>query len=102
MGEEMKGQRIGYVRVSTIEQNTTRQLESVTRDRVFTDRHQARIHRGHSLWGQLAFVREGDNQGRLGRFARASPFSLSHRGARLGTASSRQPANSQSQGVIYQ
>ena len=34
----MKGQRIGYVRVSTLEQNIERQLEQVPVDRVFTDK----------------------------------------------------------------
>ena len=34
----MVGQRIGYVRVSTFEQNTVRQLDGVPVDRVFTDK----------------------------------------------------------------
>lgn len=33
----MYGQRIGYIRVSTLDQNPERQLEQVTVDRVFTD-----------------------------------------------------------------
>jgi len=32
-----KGQRIGYIRVSSADQNTARQLEGVELDRVFTD-----------------------------------------------------------------
>ncbi len=33
----MIGQRIGYIRVSTYEQNPERQLENLKLDRVFTD-----------------------------------------------------------------
>ena len=34
----MAGQRIGYVRVSTVEQNADRQLDGVPLDRTFIDR----------------------------------------------------------------
>lgn len=34
----MNGQQIGYIRVSTVEQNTERQLDGVQLDKVFTDR----------------------------------------------------------------
>jgi len=34
----MKGQRIGYVRVSSFDQNPERQLENVPVDRTFTDK----------------------------------------------------------------
>ena len=34
----MPGQRIGYVRVSTFEQNAQRQLDEIPVDRVFTDK----------------------------------------------------------------
>ena|GEM_PF-4222043 len=34
----MKGQRVGYVRVSTCAQNTDRQLEGMLLDEVFTDK----------------------------------------------------------------
>ena len=34
----MAGQQIGYVRVSSIDQNTERQLEGVQLDQVFTDK----------------------------------------------------------------
>ena len=34
----MKGHRIGYIRVSTFEQNTARQLEGIAVDKVFTDK----------------------------------------------------------------
>ncbi len=34
----MTGQRIGYIRVSTLDQNPDRQLENITVDRTFTDK----------------------------------------------------------------
>ena len=34
----MKGQRIGYIRVSTFDQNVDRQLEGQSLDRIFTDK----------------------------------------------------------------
>jgi DNA invertase Pin-like site-specific DNA recombinase len=33
----MNGQRVGYIRVSTFEQNAERQLDGVELDRTFTD-----------------------------------------------------------------
>ncbi|MCO4252702.1 recombinase family protein [Pseudarthrobacter raffinosi] len=38
----MAGQRIGYVRVSTLDQNEKRQLEGQVLDRVFTDKASGR------------------------------------------------------------
>jgi DNA invertase Pin-like site-specific DNA recombinase len=54
------GQRIGYVRVSSLDQNTERQLESVPIDRVFTDKASGKDTRRPELDRALAFVREGD------------------------------------------
>ena len=34
----MPGQRIGYIRVSSFDQNPERQLEGVQLDRIFTDK----------------------------------------------------------------
>jgi DNA invertase Pin-like site-specific DNA recombinase len=34
----MNGQRVGYVRVSTFEQNVVRQLEGIELDRTFTEK----------------------------------------------------------------
>ncbi len=56
----MQGQRIGYVRVSTLEQNTQRQLEQVRVDRVFTDKASGKDTQRPELERLLAFVREGD------------------------------------------
>lgn len=56
----MTGQRLGYIRVSTEEQNPERQLEGITVDRVFTDRASAKdIHRPQ-LTELLRFIRQGD------------------------------------------
>ncbi len=56
----MRGQRIGYVRVSTLDQNPERQLEQVTLDRVFTDHASGKDIERPQLEALLSFVREGD------------------------------------------
>lgn len=40
----MKGQRIGYVRVSTFDQNVDRQLDGQSLDRIFTDKASGKEH----------------------------------------------------------
>lgn len=52
--------RVGYVRVSTVEQNTVRQLDGVAVDRVFTDAASGKDARRPQLEELLAFVRDGD------------------------------------------
>ena len=56
----MKGQRVGYVRVSTHEQNTERQLEGIELDRCFTDRASGKDVARPELIALKRFVREGD------------------------------------------
>lgn len=56
----MKGQRIGYVRVSSFDQNPDRQLEHVQVDRVFTDKASGKDTQHPQLESLLSFVREGD------------------------------------------
>lgn len=56
----MPGQRIGYVRVSTLEQNTDRQLDGVVVERCFTDRASGKDTRRPELEAMTRFVREGD------------------------------------------
>ncbi|QHD70765.1 recombinase family protein (plasmid) [Sphingobium yanoikuyae] len=56
----MKGQRIGYIRVSTFEQNIDRQLDGVALDRVFTDRASGKDVGRPQLEAMLSFIREGD------------------------------------------
>lgn len=56
----MKGQRIGYVRVSSLDQNPERQLEQVQVDRIFTDKASGKDTQRPELDSLLTFVREGD------------------------------------------
>lgn len=56
----MKSQRCGYVRVSATDQNTDRQLEGMTLDRVFTDKASGKDTQRPALQEALAYVREGD------------------------------------------
>ena len=55
-----KGQRIGYVRVSSFDQNADRQLEHLNADRVFTDKASGRDTDRPQLQALLAYAREGD------------------------------------------
>ena len=52
--------RVGYVRVSTVDQNAVRQLDGVDVDRVFTDTASGRDTARPQLDELLAFVRQGD------------------------------------------
>jgi DNA invertase Pin-like site-specific DNA recombinase len=54
------GQRLGYVRVSTFDQNPERQLDDIEVDRVFTDKASGKDTRRPQLQTLLAFAREGD------------------------------------------
>jgi DNA invertase Pin-like site-specific DNA recombinase len=54
------GQRVGYVRVSALDQHTERQLEQVQLDRVFTDQVSGKDTVRPHLAALLAFVRDGD------------------------------------------
>ncbi|NNM50892.1 MAG: recombinase family protein, partial [Pseudomonadales bacterium] len=56
----MQGHRIGYIRVSTIEQNTERQLEGIQLDKIFTDKASGKDTQRPQLALLLEFVREGD------------------------------------------
>jgi DNA invertase Pin-like site-specific DNA recombinase len=56
----MHGQRIGYIRVSTLDQNPERQLEHVAVDRVFTDHASGKDTARPQLAALLSFIREGD------------------------------------------
>jgi DNA invertase Pin-like site-specific DNA recombinase len=56
----VNGQRIGYVRVSTVDQNELRQLEGRVLDRVFTDKASGRDTARPQLTELLRFVRDGD------------------------------------------
>lgn len=54
------GQRIGYQRVSTVDQNTDRQLDGVELDKVFTDKASGKSTNRPELARALEYVREGD------------------------------------------
>lgn len=52
--------RIGYQRVSTVDQNTDRQLEGVELDKTFTDKASGKDTQRPALAAALDFAREGD------------------------------------------
>lgn len=56
----MKGQRLGYVRVSTFDQNPERQLEGQKLDKVFLDRASGKNTSRPQLEALLDYAREGD------------------------------------------
>lgn len=56
----MQGHRIGYIRVSSFDQNPERQLEQVKVSKVFTDKASGKDTERPALEQLLAFVREGD------------------------------------------
>ena len=56
----MKGHRIGYIRVSTLDQNPERQLENVHVHKVFTDKASGKDVQRPQLDLLLSFIREGD------------------------------------------
>lgn len=67
-----KGQRVGYLRVSSFEQNESRQLEGLELDRTFLDKASGKDLKRPQLEAMLSFVREGDtvichSMDRLGR-----------------------------------
>jgi DNA invertase Pin-like site-specific DNA recombinase len=55
-----KGQRIGYVRVSSIDQNADRQLEHLQADKLFTDKASGKDTDRPQLQALLSYAREGD------------------------------------------
>ena len=54
------GQRVGYQRVSTVDQNTDRQLDGVALDKMFTDKASGKDTNRPELTRALEYVREGD------------------------------------------
>ncbi|MBY0292819.1 MAG: recombinase family protein [Alphaproteobacteria bacterium] len=56
----MIGQRIGYIRVSSFDQNPDRQMEELKVIRSFTDKASGKDTHRPELESLLAFVREGD------------------------------------------
>lgn len=56
----MTGQQIGYIRVSTVEQNTGRQLQGIDLDRVFKEKVSAKDRLRPQLQECIQYLREGD------------------------------------------
>lgn len=56
----MTGKVIGYVRVSTVDQNLDRQLEGIKLDRIFEDKVSGKSAIRPALTEMLSYVRDGD------------------------------------------
>ena len=56
-----QGHRIGYIRVSTLDQNTERQLDGIELDRTFTDKASGKDTRRPQLQAALEYARNGDS-----------------------------------------
>lgn len=54
------GQSVGYVRVSSVDQNLARQLDGIKLDRVFEDKASGKDTKRPALAALQVFVREGD------------------------------------------
>jgi DNA invertase Pin-like site-specific DNA recombinase len=54
------GKRIGYQRVSTVDQNTDRQLDGVELDKVFTDKASGKDTNRPELARAIEYLRDGD------------------------------------------
>ncbi len=55
------GKRIGYVRVSSVDQNDARQLDGVVLDKTFADKASGKDTHRPQLQAMIEFVREGDH-----------------------------------------
>lgn len=90
-GKRMTGKRIGYIRVSTLDQNPDRQLEGVTLDKKFLDKASAGSLKRPQLTLMLDFIREDDiimvhSMDRLARNVfdlRKTVDSIIHKGAQV-------------------
>jgi len=54
------GKQVGYVRVSSVDQNTSRQLEGLDLDKTFTDKASGKDVRRPHLQAALEYLRDGD------------------------------------------
>src|SRR5260370_8219688 len=55
-----KGQQVGYLRVSSLDQNEVRQLEGIALDKTFTDKASGKDAKRPQLEAMQRFVRDGD------------------------------------------
>lgn len=60
MSKYVNNQIVGYIRVSTVEQKTERQLHEMALDKIFTDHVSGKTIERPALKEMLAYVREGD------------------------------------------
>jgi DNA invertase Pin-like site-specific DNA recombinase len=90
-GKNMIGQRIGYIRVSTLDQNEERQLEGIELAKTFTDKASGKDTKRPQLELLMSFTRSGDtvvvhSMDRLARNLddlRRIVQTLTNRGARI-------------------
>lgn len=54
------GKRVGYIRVSSVDQNTVRQLDGVQVDKVFTDKASGKDTNRPQFQAALDYLRDGD------------------------------------------
>lgn len=57
----MKGQKVGYIRVSSEDQNISRQLEGLEFDRKFIDKYTGKVLDRPEFSQMMKYVREGDH-----------------------------------------
>lgn len=55
-----QGQHVGYIRVSTLDQNTERQLDGIELAKIFTDKASGKDAKRPQLQAALNYLREGD------------------------------------------
>jgi DNA invertase Pin-like site-specific DNA recombinase len=60
IGKNMQGQRMGYIRVSTLDQTVARQLEGIDLAKIFTDKASGKDIKRPQLELLMSFVRTGD------------------------------------------
>ncbi len=57
----MRGQKIGYVRISSVDQNADRQLAGLELDKIFTDKASGKDTKRPELMTLLDYARQGDS-----------------------------------------
>jgi DNA invertase Pin-like site-specific DNA recombinase len=60
MAAKRGGKRVGYIRVSSVDQNEGRQLDGVELDKVFTDKCSGKDTKRPKLKAALEYLRDGD------------------------------------------
>src|SRR5215831_3870260 len=60
MAAKRGGKRIGYIRVSSVDQNTCRQLDGIQLDKIYTDKASGKDTNRPQLQAALDYLRDGD------------------------------------------